>query len=52
MPDVQDVPVLLSTLSHIGDLNMYPNYPVGMGHAAAADETWLLRRPHLNTTQK
>jgi len=52
MPDVQDVPIPLSTLSHTGDLSMYPNYPIGTDHTAAAVGMCLLLYPHLNTTRK
>jgi hypothetical protein len=47
MLDVRDVLVLLSILSHTGDLSMYPSYPVGMGHIFAVDETLLLLYLHL-----
>jgi hypothetical protein len=49
MPDVQDVLIPLSVLSHIEDLSMCPNYPVEMGHISAVDEMWLLLYLHLNT---
>jgi hypothetical protein len=49
MLDVRDVLIPLSVLSRTGDLSMYPNYPNGMGHIFAVDETWLLLYLHLST---